>query len=439
MTNQLLDDPLLRDLPVVRGHKVLGPCLLLEPIGEGGMASVYRAVHLNLGVDAAVKIVAPHRVATDPTFLERFRREARSAARLNHQNVVRVFDVEEACDLNYLIMEYVAGEDAQQRVARKGALPTPEALRIVHDACLGLATAHREGIVHRDIKPGNLLISNRGDVKVGDLGLARPENVHPDSMVSMAGVAVGTPAFMPPEQWEGAVSPATDVWAMGSTLFYLLTAKPAFQGDSVLTLMQRITSEPFPDLSSALPDAHPDLVALLARATATAPAERFANAQELAHAIAALPITLPSLEHADDLAAAKTLSTTPSRAWLDEVRAMAMNPSEAATIASDAPATEQQTPAVAVDPDGDVAKLRRLLGLALLSVILTVAVGAVGGWMVWDAHAGGPIAGWQVLSPTVAGCLLFFGPLYFVRRRWFPDKERLQAAARSLGQRSPNK
>ncbi|MCK5943075.1 MAG: serine/threonine protein kinase, partial [Planctomycetes bacterium] len=334
---------------------------------------------------------------------------------------VRVFDVANDGDLHYLIMEFVRGEDAHQRVQRTGPLPLAEALGIVREACLGLGAAHREGIVHRDAKPANLLISSRGAVKVGDLGLAKPAHGSPDSMVSMAGVAVGTPAFMPPEQWAGTATSATDVWALGSTLFYLLTGTPAFAGDSVLTVMHQITTQPFPDLRQTIADAPDDLVALIEQATASDPAQRFADADAMAAAIDALSVAVGRVEPLNDADALATMSSLPSRAVLDELRA-AVEAGEDATPAAEPAADAAGT------PERDARNLGTLIKLAVVAVLASATVGAFGGLWVWETCDAGRVAAWQLLAPTMIAVVVFCAPLYVLRRRWFPTRERLQAA-----------
>jgi serine/threonine protein kinase len=265
----LRSDPLLAKVTEVNGFKHLPPCIVIGRVGSGGMGAVYRGHHLNLDIEVAVKCLKPSLVDDDPTFVDRFRREARSAARINHQNVIRVFDVAENLGLHYLIMEFVQGETARQRVDRKGPLAVAEALQIVYEASLGLGEAHRLGLVHRDIKPDNLLVSVRGQVKVADLGLAKPAISSAQSMLSAANQVMGTPPYMPPEQWSGErVTSATDVWAMGATLYYLLTGTEAISGDSVARIMSRIVLQPFPDVGERRADVPKAVAARLARATA---------------------------------------------------------------------------------------------------------------------------------------------------------------------------
>ncbi|MFN3242626.1 MAG: serine/threonine-protein kinase [Planctomycetota bacterium] len=318
----LRTDPLLAKTTEVKGFKVLPPCVLYARIGAGGMGAVYRGHHLNLDIEVAVKCLKPGLVVDDPTFVDRFKREGRSAARINHQNVIRVFDVAENLGLHYLILEYVQGETARQRVERKGPLAVPEALQIVYEASLGLGEAHRMGIIHRDIKPDNLLISVRGQVKVADLGLAKPSIGGGQSVVSMAGQVMGTPPYMPPEQWgEGTVTNASDVWAMGAVLYYLLTAREAIQGDSLANIMSRIVLQDFPDVRELRPDVPHSVAALMAKATAKDAGQRFFDATELAHAVAELPEHRISLIDTDaGTTELRTMLSPPPMPQLDEIK-----------------------------------------------------------------------------------------------------------------------
>jgi serine/threonine protein kinase len=272
----------------VEGYKVLPPCVIYGKIGQGGMGAVYRGRHLNLDIDVAVKCLKPELVGGDEQFVVRFRREARAAAQINHQNVIRVFDVAEDQGLHYLIMELVQGESARERVTRKGKLGIGEALEIIYGAALGLAEAHRKGFVHRDIKPDNIMVSSSGQVKVADLGLAKP-SIRDDnaSMLSGTNLVMGTPQYMPPEQWENTtnVTAAADVWALGATLYYLLVGGEAIQKDSLPRIMQRIMLQTFPDPRRLRPDVPEDVAAVVAKATSTAVADRYEDAQAMADAI----------------------------------------------------------------------------------------------------------------------------------------------------------
>lgn len=284
-------DDMLADIPEVAGRKVLPPCVLLERLGRGGMGGVYRARHLNLAIDVAVKLMKPQLIADNPDFVVRFRREAQSAAAIRHQNVISVYDVSEHAGIHYIIMELVVGETARQRVQRCGPLPLDEALQIAVEAARGLGAAHALGIVHRDVKPDNLLIARSGAVKVADLGLAKLTLGASASMVSAANHVMGTASYMPPEQWESSeVGPTADVWALAATLYYLLAGADAFDArdGNYVRVMSQIVTKPFPDVRSKRADVPEEVAALLARASAKEPAARHADANEFAAAIEAL-------------------------------------------------------------------------------------------------------------------------------------------------------
>lgn len=326
----LVNDDNLERATEVEGYKVLPPCVLYGKIGQGGMGAVYRGRHLNLDIDVAVKCLKPGLVGSDDQFVVRFRREARSAAQINHQNVIRVYDVAEDQGLHYLIMELVQGETARERVVRKKQLSIGEALEIVYGASLGLAEAHRKGFIHRDIKPDNIMISSGGQVKVADLGLAKP-SIREDnaSMLSGTNLVMGTPQYMPPEQWENTtnVTAAADVWALGATLYYLLVGGEAIQKDSLPRIMQRIMLQPFPDPRRARPDVPEDVAALIAKATATAVQDRYQDAQQLADAIEALHTRRAGLKDKDAVSTSRVdslVSPPPAKTlakikfWLDK-------------------------------------------------------------------------------------------------------------------------
>ena len=326
--SELRDDELLAQVTEVAGYKVLPPCVVYAKIGQGGMGAVYRGRHLNLDIDVAVKCLKPGLVHDDPQFVARFRREGQSAARINHQNVIRVFDVAEDQGLHYLIMEFVQGETARQRVDRKGPLAIGEALQILYESALGLGEAHRLGIVHRDIKPDNLLISSSGQVKVADLGLAKPtlgkDGGSKVSMLSSANQIMGTPSYMPPEQWDGAsVTAAADVWALGATMWFLLVGHEAIRDESPARIMSRIVLQPFPDVQAARKDVPDDVAAVVRKATAKEPGERYLDALDMADAIDALATRRASLrDRAAGTTELRTLLSPPPLKNLDEVKAL---------------------------------------------------------------------------------------------------------------------
>ena len=287
MTDRARTDPLLRDVPEIDGFKVLDSCVIYDKVGGGGMGAVYRGRHVKLDIDVAVKCLLPHLADTSPDMVLRFEREARLAARVNHPNVVRVFDVDFSNGLHYLVMEYVKGETVRERVLRKGGggLSQGEAAIIALEAAKGLAAAHAEGIVHRDIKPDNILISSRGEVKLADLGLGCvKEDAGNREGLTLSGLTMGTPAYMPPEQWDGLqkVGPQGDVWALGATLFFILAGGDAYEGSSRTEVMRLVSMEPFPDPADRVSELWAELRAVIQKCTERDPKRRFQDGSELA-------------------------------------------------------------------------------------------------------------------------------------------------------------
>jgi formylglycine-generating enzyme required for sulfatase activity len=284
--DDLQKDPLLHTAPSCEGFKVLEPAVLYARVGSGGMGAVYRGRHFSLECDVAVKVLKPE-LAHDEQFVSRFAREARLAARISNDNVVRVFDVKEKNGIHYLVMEFVQGETARERVKRKGPLAENEALAILLGAATGLREAHAHGIVHRDIKPDNVLVSSSGAIKLADLGLAKQKQTTDDAnMTVLASGVMGTPQYMPPEQWRSSdVTPAADVWALGATLWYLLAGRSAIPHGEMLTIAEHIRDHDFPDVRTVRPDVRPEVAALLAKCTQRRPEQRFADARELVKAL----------------------------------------------------------------------------------------------------------------------------------------------------------
>ncbi len=238
-------------------------------LGRGGMGEVYEAVDLDLGRPVALKFVAPE-LAADAATLRRFEREARSAAALNHPHIATLYAFERDGDSSFIAMELVTGGSVRDRLA-DGPLPVAEAVAIARDIAGALALAHRRGIVHRDVKPENLMFDGDDIVKLMDFGLARAAQA---SRMTMTGSTLGTAAYMPPESvQEGAEAPG-DVFALGVTLYEMLTGRLPFAGDTPLALLYSIANaEPEP-LGPARPDAPPQVGALIGRMLAKPASER---------------------------------------------------------------------------------------------------------------------------------------------------------------------
>jgi serine/threonine-protein kinase len=283
---------------------------LEELVGTGGMSSVFRAHDRQLERRVAIKILHEH-YADDPEYLERFRREARAVARLSHPNIVTVIDRGDDGGRQYIVFEHVEGENLKDLVLRTGRLSVRRALELALAVADGLAFAHDHGLVHRDVKPQNVLLSSEGEVKVTDFGIAR--SLHMDHGVTQTGTVLGTGEYLAPEQASGKpVSPATDVYSLGVVLWELLAGDVPFVGENFVAVALRHVNEPPPHLRERRPDVSPRLDAAVERALAKDPGQRFpsmtAFAKELRTCLAEVEGDAPPPPQ-DDLAL--TLVTPP--------------------------------------------------------------------------------------------------------------------------------
>jgi formylglycine-generating enzyme required for sulfatase activity len=398
-TEDLRTDPLLLSAPLLEGFKVLDPAVLYAKVGEGGMGAVYRGRHLNIDCDVAVKVLKPE-LARNDQFVARFQREARLAARIKNDHVVQVLDVREQHGIHYLMMEFVRGETARERVRRKGALGQGEALAIVYGIARGLRAAHLEGIVHRDIKPENVLIGIDGRVKVADLGLAKSRRAWGEqSLTLLTSGVMGTPQYMPPEQWRsGEVSAAADVWAIGATLWFLLAGRNAIGGGELLEIGEQIRDCDFPELPPKCA-VRPEVAAVLQKCVARRPADRFADARELCKALQPLVGAIDDEELADPEGQAQNSRvatvTPPPRATLAKIKVHLLT-ERGGTQAQPGPAPRSELPTIPTRPP------RRRSAGWLVALLLVVAVLGGGGAYAagWfdagrPASSAGPLA-----SPT---------------------------------------
>jgi hypothetical protein len=275
---------------------------VLAQIGAGGMGVVYRAEHRVMGRTVALKVLSTGVTAT-PTAVDRFRREVRLASRLNHPHIVTAYDADEAGGLHFLVMEFVEGTSLDKYVRERGRLPVAVACACIHQAALGLQHAHEKGMIHRDIKPHNLMLTGSGQVKILDFGLARVASADSADPMSVTAQAItqpqmllGTPDYLSPEQARGApLDLRTDIYSLGCTLYFLLTGTPPYGGNGPYAKMIAHAKESIPDVTAARSDVPAELAAVLRKMMAKSPDDRYQSAADVA---AALSPFAPALEAA---------------------------------------------------------------------------------------------------------------------------------------------
>ena len=286
---------------------ILGSYVLLEPLGEGGMGQVFKGRQRKLGRIDAVKVIRAERLGSADA-LARFRREIVAASQLSHPNVVHAFDAGQVAGRHYFAMEYLLGEDLTQRVKRDGPLPFVEACDCIRQAALGLQHAHERGLVHRDVKPSNLLLTPEGIVKVLDLGLARltSSDYGSSGTLTQTGAVMGTPDYIAPEQARQShdVDGRADLYSLGCTLYFLLTGRPPFPtGPLAVKVAAHLFEEP-ESLAVLRPGTPATVAAVVRKLMAKKPEDRYPTAGEAA---AALGRVLTELK---DGAEAGTISLT---------------------------------------------------------------------------------------------------------------------------------
>jgi serine/threonine-protein kinase len=259
----------------------MGNYEILDQLGVGGMGTVFKARHKRMKRIVALKVLSPEVAATDK-FLHRFQREIETIARLVHPNIVIAFDADEGEAGPFLVMEFVDGRDLASEVTAEGPLPVAAAVDRIIQAARGLEYAHSQGVIHRDIKPGNLLRAKTGEVKVADLGLARFRGASGSSgtgSLTQAGMVVGTVEYMSPEQAvdSGTVDQRADVYSLGCTLYFLLTGRTPYTGTSLMGVMLAHRDDPIPSLRTVRPNVPPALEAVFRRMVAKLPEDRPAS------------------------------------------------------------------------------------------------------------------------------------------------------------------
>ena len=274
------------DLPQIPGYRIL------RVLGEGGMGSVFLADEEALGRNVAIKLIKPPQEGSGMSAAEartRFQREARAMANVEHPNVVRVYAFGETNGQNFLVMEHVDGETLAQRIRRAGPLPVPEAVELIGRVVDGLEAASERGIVHRDVKPSNILLDKKGCPHVADFGLARSSISAADSSLTQSGHLVGTPQYVSPEQARGRkVDFRGDIYSLGLVFYETLTGKRAFGGSTPIEVIDQHLHQPLPPLRAERPDAPAALSTLIEWMTRKDPDQRPESYLALRDALAAV-------------------------------------------------------------------------------------------------------------------------------------------------------
>ena len=263
---------------IAKGDKLSDRYQIIKSIGEGGMANVYLAYDTILERNVAVKILRGD-LATDEKFVRRFQREALSASSLTNENIVEVYDVGEDNGEYYIVMEYVEGKHLKNLLKKRGKLTISEVIDIMLQVTSGLSVAHDSYIIHRDIKPQNIMILENGLVKLTDFGIAVAMN---STQLTQTNSVMGSVHYLPPEMASGkGATLQSDIYSLGILMYELLTGKLPFKGDNAVEIALKHLKEPMPSLRKELPDVPASIENIILRATAKNPKNRYTDAREM--------------------------------------------------------------------------------------------------------------------------------------------------------------
>jgi beta-lactam-binding protein with PASTA domain/predicted Ser/Thr protein kinase len=344
-----------------------GRYMIERQIGSGGMADVYLATDQSLGRKVAIKILSD-RYARDAAFVERFRREAAAAAGLRHPNIVTVYDRGEAMGTSYIAMEYLDGPTLKEEITRRAPLPEPEAINYATQALAALEAAHRQGVVHRDVKPHNMVLTDEGRLKVTDFGIARAANTQ---QMTEVGSIVGTAQYLSPEQARGlAVGPESDIYSMGVVLYEMLCGDLPFTGESAVDIAMKQVSDTPPPLNRRNRLVSPAMEQVVMRALAKDPALRFSSAKAMAEELARVD--------RGQSASADTQQATRVIAAGDATRVIGREPEGATSVMR--PAAPPQPPPERPAP--------RRSAWPWVLVLVLLALAAVAGFVVYTMLSG---------------------------------------------------
>ncbi|HEY2140491.1 MAG TPA: protein kinase [Solirubrobacteraceae bacterium] len=356
--------------------EIAGRYRLEGRLGFGGMSTVHLALDLRLERRVAVKLLAEH-LADDPTFVSRFQREAQAAARLVHPNIVQIFDsgLDQHSGRHFIVMEYIEGSSCAEILRDDGWVEVDEAVSIIDQACEGLHYAHRHGVVHRDVKPGNLLRAREGEVKLADFGIAKATE---QSSITQVGSVLGTAAYLAPEQARGEeAGPRADLYALGVVTYQLLSGRLPYEATSLTELALKQQREEPPTLDTLVAAVGPELADAVALALALDPRDRYQTAREMGRAISNGAHGIPPEEHPSGTRGAPATEATSVLA----AGARRREDTGPATRAAVTPRRPRQGPprrqAPVVAPVGATPRARRRgnrLLMALLAVLVLAAV-----------------------------------------------------------------
>ncbi|CAB4758172.1 unannotated protein [freshwater metagenome] len=350
-------------------------------LARGGMAQVYLARDRSLDRPVAVKELVPE-FAVDPSFVERFRREAQAAAGLSNANIVGVFDWGEQDGTYFIVMEYVDGPSLAQVLRADGPLHPNRAAEIASEVAGGLGFAHSRGVVHRDVKPGNVLLTKSGQAKVTDFGIARALSSADDDL-TQAGSVMGTATYFSPEQAQGlSVDPRSDLYSLGVVLYEMVTGRPPFAGDTPLAIAYKHVQDQPPSPSTLMPTLPPGLEAIIMKLLQKKPDDRYASAEDLRMDLGRFLAGEQTIAERDAALAA---------AALGGAAAMATTMQPATTVGAAVPAAE---------PEDDQEEEEKKPKTALFIGILVVLLLALGGLLFWFVNSS---SGADVAVPSLIG------------------------------------
>ena len=278
---------------LTRGTTFAGRFEVIEELGEGGMGKVYKVIDIKIEETVALKLLRPE-VAADKKIIERFRNELKFARKISQRNVCRMYDLNEEKGAHYITMEYVPGEDLKSMIKMTGHLSVGKAVVIARQVCEGLAEAHRLGVVHRDIKPQNIMIDREGSARIMDFGIARPLKA---VGITEAGTIIGTPEYMSPEQVEGKeIDPRSDIYSLGVTLYEMVTGRLPFKGESpLITALKHKTEKP-PDPKGLNPQIPEDFNRIVLKCLEKDKEKRYQSAEEVLSELNRIEKSLPVTE-----------------------------------------------------------------------------------------------------------------------------------------------